>query len=275
MTSASAKPRVLIVIPARLQSTRLPEKPLKMIHGKSLVQRVWENARRCRTATRAVVATDSPAIENHLQAFGGDVVMTAPELACGSERVLAAARALGGEDSWEIILNLQGDMPFLDPKIVDSLVQFLIERPHFSMATIAAPILDSEHFLAQNVVKVVVSARQEGLYFSRSPIPCPRGPNEAKSVIYPQSSTRVFGFKHMGLYAFTPEGLRAYDRSDRFPLGQSPLEQIEKLEQLRVLERGGRIGVMFVDPALVEHAVEVDTQQDLDRADEIARRFNN
>ena len=134
--------KVIGVIPSRLGSTRLPEKPLKDIDGKSLVQRVWDVAAQAKSLTEIVVATDAPEIQRHVESFGGRAIMTSPDHGTGSERVLAAARlaaggGVGAERHWDLILNVQGDMPLLPPTVIDRLVAFLAERrTEFQMATI-------------------------------------------------------------------------------------------------------------------------------------------
>lgn len=274
---------VLAVIPSRLKSTRLPEKPLRQIRGKTLIHRVWDQALKCRSLSDVVIATDSREIEAEVNGFGGKVVMTDCALSCGSERVLQGARLLAKgdlksgksvadqlEDRWEIVLNVQGDMPFLRPEVIDRLVGFLkgnLDR--FRMATIATPITSEEAFLSRSVVKAVVTSESEALYFSRAPIPFPREEEDKKSVVFPETGEKVYGYKHIGLYAFTPDGLRAYSNSD-----QGPLEKIERLEQLRVLDRGKRVGVLLVGSSLTEPGVEVDTPADLARAEEIAAQLD-
>jgi len=270
--------QILSVIPARLASTRLPEKPLKDILGKSLIQRAWERATLASTVDRVVVATDCQQIVDLVNSFGGEAVMTDPELQCGSERVREAAEILAAKEkksvaeAFSIILNNQGDMPFLPGGVVDDLVNFLsANTDKFQMATIVSPLLSEEQFLSPNVVKAVVTARNEALYFSRAPIPFPRGDAERMSFHVslgeaPDGKGPIFGFKHFGLYAFTPDGLKAYSTSK-----QSPLEFVEKLEQLRVLEMGARVGVHIVASDAMKDSVEVDTPSDLERARVIAR----
>ncbi|MCC6953523.1 MAG: 3-deoxy-manno-octulosonate cytidylyltransferase [Deltaproteobacteria bacterium] len=267
--------KVIGVIPSRLGSTRLPEKPLKDIDGKTLVQRVWDAASQARSLTECVIATDSDEILRHVESFGGRAVMTSPDHGTGSERVLAAARLAaspegkpGAENQWDLILNIQGDMPLLPPSVIDRLVGFLAERRgDFQMATIATPIESEEQFLSRSVVKVVISARGEGLYFSRAPIPFPRDEDGKRTLAAPTADGFAYGFKHLGLYAFTPQALLAYEKPDF-----TPLEKVEKLEQLRVLEHGNRIGVLPIESQTLSESVEVDTPEDLARAAEIFRR---
>lgn len=262
---------ILAVIPARRASSRLPEKPLKDIRGKSLIERAWERASAAKSVNRVVIATDDQEIFQLCEGFGAEVVMTEPELACGSERVFRAAELLAGsekiENRFSIILNNQGDMPFLPGQVVDGLVEFLKDKAGvFDMATIASPLVSEEQFLSQSVVKVVVTENSEALYFSRAPIPFPRGESERMSVRSPTTGELVFGFKHYGLYAFTPRGILAYSTSR-----VSTLENVEKLEQLRVLESGARVGVHVVSSEIMKDSVEVDTPADLERARVVAQ----
>jgi len=264
---------VLAVIPARFASSRLPEKPLKDIHGKTLVQRAWERAKGVKSVARVVVATDDQRVFDHVRTFGGEVIMTEPELACGSERVRRAAELLAQaegksiEECFSIVVNNQGDMPFLPPDVVDGLVGFLRERQvEFQMATVVSPMTDEQAFLSPHSVKAVVSERFQALYFSRAPIPYPRGDAERMQFVSPACGSKVYGFHHYGLYAFTPAGLRSYSTSK-----ESPLEQVEKLEQLRVLESGGRIGVHIVPVEVMKECLEVNTPEDLEKAIAVAQ----
>lgn len=267
------KNRIIVIIPSRLQSTRLPEKPLKDISGKTLVQRAWECAKGADGVGSVVVATDNETIADVVRGFGGEVIMTDPALANGSERVRAAAELLAKrrgktvEDAFDVIVNVQGDMPFLPSRVVQELAAFLWARKdRFSMATIAAPIVDREKFLSPSVVKVVVTKDSEALYFSRAPVPFPRNEEDAGKFRSPATGEPIYGLHHYGLYAFTPKGMRAYETSEI-----SPLEQMEKLEQLRVLERGDRVGVLILGRDVMSGSVEVDTAEDLERARKIAK----
>lgn len=258
---------VLLAIPARLRSTRLPEKPLKDIAGKTLLQRVWERAHTARNVSKVVVATDSPQIQDLAQGFGAEVVMTSPDITTGSARVAAAWHALEAGD-WDIVVNVQGDMPFIRGELIDRCIETLARASaDVSMVTIATPIFDEEMFLSKNDVKVVVSARGEALYFSRAPIPHSRDGNRMERPDATGTVRPLFGYKHFGLYVFRPSVLRDFEGSET-----STLEDLEKLEQLRLLEMGYRIGVCIVEPELTKDSVEVDTQADLDKAVEIARR---
>lgn len=221
---------VLAVIPARFESHRLPGKPLADIAGKPMVQHVYERAS-ASAVDRVVVATDDVRIRDAVSAFGGEAVMTRSDHVSGTDRVHeAAGRALAGPG--DIIVNVQGDEPLLDPTLVDRLVEAV--RDGADVATAATPVADAAD---PNVVKVVCDASGHALYFSREPIPH-GGPY----------------LQHLGVYAFRRDAL------ERF-VTTSPgrLERIERLEQLRVLESGGRIRVVLVDRAHPS----VDTPADL------------
>jgi 3-deoxy-manno-octulosonate cytidylyltransferase (CMP-KDO synthetase) len=262
----SKKLNVLAVIPARLGSTRLSQKPLRDICGKTLIQRVWEQACKAEQISKVVIATDSEEIANHASKFGADTIMTSADLNSGSARVAAALRLLN-DVKWDIVINVQGDMPLISPVLIDNAINFLSsKREQFSIATIAAPILNQEHFLSHNVVKVVVNQKNEAMYFSRSPIPFSRDGVLQESEIDGKKITSIYGFKHFGLYLFTPEGLDAFSSNKT-----GVLDQVEKLEQLKPLEEGYKIGVLIVDPELTEASVEVDTEEDLQRASQIAK----
>ena len=249
--------KVLAVIPARRMSTRLSEKPLREISGKSLVQRVWERASLAKQVDELYVATDDQEIFDLSTSYGAKVMMTSPEIPTGSARVAAVSHLLG--DKWDVVLNIQGDMPFINPKVIDGLIDFFKSNyANYSMATIAIPIYDKEEFLKTSTVKVAMTDQGRALYFSRAPIPHSRDGD-----VWDISMTkeRVFGLKHIGLYAFKPEALSVLE--DPRP---SKLENVEKLEQLKLLEHGLAIGVCPVDPELMAHSIEVDTPQDLEAA---------
>lgn len=233
------------VIPARYKSTRLPAKPLADILGKPMVQHVYENAKKARHLDSVVVATDDERIFAVVNAFGGDVVMTSPEHASGTDRV---AEVAAGSDA-ALIVNVQGDEPLLDPAMIDECVQALkdaLPDGDVGMSTAVKKIGEAAYH-DPSVVKLVRDARGRALYFSRSLIP------------YPQFRTPSFGvFEHIGLYAYTKECL---ERLSKMPPGN--LEQIEKLEQLRALENG--VSIQVVETKCEGELVSVDTLEDLER----------
>lgn len=245
---------ILGVIPARMASTRLPGKPLKDIGGKTLIQRVWEQASQAKVFTSVCIATDSPEIEEAGKAFGATVIMTSPELPTGSDRVAAVLEAFERKgERYDLIANVQGDMPFIKPSVIDKAVTILKDADaSFGMSTIATLITDKAEFDRAASVKVVLGANHQALYFSRSPIPYPRTP---------PSQGEPFGYKHIGLYVFRPETLRSLAS-----LSQTTSEVREGLEQLRALSNGVKIKVAVIDKNEIEPTVEVDTPEDLERA---------
>lgn len=250
--------RCLGVIPARYASTRLPAKPLADIGGKSVVQRVWEQATRATLVSEVVVATDDQRIFEHATAFGARVIMTGSHHLTGSDRVAEAMEIMAREGShFDFCANIQGDMPFIEPAVIDLTIQALAEAgTEIGMSTVAIPLLDEEEFLRPTAVKVVVSADRTALYFSRAPIPHRREPHQ-----HTISREEPYGYKHMGLYVFRPDTLRLMAT-----LPPTILDRREALEQLRALAHGVRIKVAIVEPALMQRSIEIDTPEDLSRA---------
>ena len=228
--------RAIAVIPARYASSRLPGKPLVDIAGQTMIERVYRRAEQASTVDQVLVATDDERIFAVVRAFGGEVVMTSPDHPSGTDRIAEAVRGLDAE----IVVNVQGDEPLLDPAEIDAVVQPLREDAALMMTTLATPLLDPSD---PNVVKVVFDRMGRALYFSRCPIPYHR-------------SGAGNHYKHIGLYGYRKEFLLRYAA-----LAPTPLEQAEALEQLRALEHGCAIHV-----AVTEHdAVSVDTPEDLER----------
>jgi 3-deoxy-manno-octulosonate cytidylyltransferase (CMP-KDO synthetase) len=235
---------VVAIIPARFESTRLPGKPLAEIGGKPMIQRVFERARQAAGIDRVLVATDSERIADVVRGFGGEAVMTRPTHTSGTDRIAEVAAQLDAD----IIVNIQGDLPFLDQGMAQSATRLLQDDPHLPMATIKSAIREPAAMHNPNVVKVVTDADGYALYFSRSPLPFWRD-GEAPAVV---------GYKHIGLYAYRRDFLLQLTK-----LAPTPLERAEKLEQLRVLESGFRIRVAETTESV---GVEVDTPEDLARA---------
>ncbi len=234
---------VAVVIPARYASVRLPGKPLAQIDGRPMIWYVWEKARKSRLATRVVVATDDDRIAVAVRGFGGEARMTSPACASGTDRVAETARGLDEE----IIVNLQGDEPMMHPSVIDAVAAPLIRDPAVSMSTAALPGSDPEEFLRPSVVKVVVDARGDALYFSRAPIPHYRDAGNGRYR------------KHLGIYGYRKEFLFAVAA-----LPPTSLEEAERLEQLRVLQNGYKIRVVDVE----HDSVGVDTPEDLKAVEE-------
>ncbi|MDB5868639.1 MAG: 3-deoxy-D-manno-octulosonate cytidylyltransferase [Polaromonas sp.] len=242
-----------VLIPARLASTRLPNKPLADIHGTPMVVRVAQRALQS-GALRTVVAADSVEIIAQCSAFGIQAVLTRVDHPSGSDRLAEACSLLGLADS-DIVVNVQGDEPLIDPALIDAVARLLDERPDCTMSTAAHPIEQLADLLNQNIVKVVLDARQSALYFSRAPIPAAR--DFAGQAWWEAGSLLPRPLRHVGLYAYRVGFLR------QFPgLPQAPLEQLESLEQLRALWHGFRIAVHITEQA---PGSGVDTPDDLER----------
>jgi 3-deoxy-manno-octulosonate cytidylyltransferase (CMP-KDO synthetase) len=250
MSMSSAKPEVVIVIPARYGATRLPGKPLVSLAGKPMIQRVYERAKLAARASRVIVATDDERIVKAVESFGGIVRMTRPDHRTGTERVAEVA----AHEKGDVFVNVQGDEPLLDPVAVDTAVDALLEEPAASIATVATPIKTPADIMDPNVVKTVLDFDNNGLYFSRAPIPWVRDT---------ASKIQLRHLKHLGLYVFQRDALLEYPT-----LPQGELERIEQLEQLRWLENGWKIRV-----AEVEHdAVSVDVPSDVARVEKLLQQ---
>jgi len=243
-----------VLIPARLASTRLPNKPLADICGAPMVVRVAQRAMKSR-AGRVVVAADSQEIIEKCEAFGIAAVLTRPDHASGSDRLAEACNLLRLADD-EVVVNVQGDEPLINPALIDAVAAQLGERPDCAMSTAAHAIDELAEFLNPNVVKVVLDARRTALYFSRSPIPAAR--DRAGSAWWHGAGALPAPLRHIGIYAYRVSFLQ------RFPLlPPSPLEQLESLEQLRALWHGYPIAVHVTKQA---PGPGVDTPEDLERA---------
>ena len=245
-----ANPEVVIVIPARYGSTRLPGKPLISLAGKPMIQRVYERAKLAATAHRVIVATDDERIVKAVAAFGGTARMTRPDHRTGTERVAEVA----AHEKGDVFVNVQGDEPLLDPVAVDTAVQALLEDPPASIATVATPIRTPADIMDPNVVKTVLDFENNGIYFSRAPSPWVRDT---------ASKIQVRFLKHLGLYVFQRDALLEYPT-----LPQGELERIEQLEQLRWLENGWRIRVAEV----AHDAVSVDVPEDVARVEKLLEK---
>ena len=244
--------RFTVLIPARLASSRLPDKPLADIAGLPMVVRVAQAAARS-AAARVVVAGDSPAIVAACQAHGVQAVLTRADHPSGSDR-LAEACALLGLDGDDLVVNVQGDEPLIAPAMIDACAALLQDRPDCVMATVAHEIDDLAEFSNPNVVKVVLDAASRALYFSRAPIGWWRDGFADGIHQLPRDPVPL---RHVGLYAYRAGFLR------RFPaLSVAPLERLESLEQLRVLWHGERIAVHV---STERPGPGVDTPEDLER----------
>ncbi len=262
------------VIPARYASSRFPGKPLAALLGRPLIQHVWERASRAKVLDRVVVATDDVRIRDVVTSFGGEVQLTARDHRSGTERVAEVAAAL----SCDLIVNIQGDEPLIEPAMIDEAVSPFFVEPELVMGTLCRRLELPEEWRSPHVVKVVRDQRGFALYFSRAPIPYCRVQRPTSSVQRPpskgkgeelsgerESETLDFGlrtvcYKHIGLYVYRRAFLLQFAR-----MTPTPLEEVEQLEQLRALEYGFPIRVVET----TYDTVGVDTAEDLERVEQI------
>ena len=242
--------QVVIVIPARYGSTRLPGKPLVPLAGKPMIQHVYERAKRSKAASRVIVATDDERIQKAVEAFGGEARMTRHDHRTGTERVAEVAAHMEGD----IFVNVQGDEPLLDAATVDVAASALRDEPPAAISTVAVPIRKPADIMDPNVVKAVLDFDGNALYFSRAPIPWVRDTG---------AQVQARHLKHLGLYVFQRDALLEFPT-----LPQGELERIEQLEQLRWLENGWKIRVTEVE----HDAVSVDVPEDVARVEKILRK---
>lgn len=240
--------KVLCVIPARFASTRLPGKPLKDIAGKPMVVRVYERTSKAARVDEVLVATDDERIKAAVEAAGGRAMLTRADHPTGTDRLAEVAEAYPEVD---VIVNVQGDEPLIEPSLIDELAEQFESAPELQMATVKTRIEDEEEQKNPNNVKVVCDQQGYALYFSRSLLPYPR--KEGCPV-----------FKHIGIYAYRRDFLMKYAK-----MVPTPLEKAESLEQLRALENGYRIKVVETQ----SHFVGVDTAEDLAKVNEIYRNM--
>lgn len=244
-----------IVIPARFASSRLPGKPLLEIHGRPMILRVVDQAKKVAGFDDLCVATDDERIAEVCRAEGIDVVLTHADHPSGTDRLSEVAR-IKGWASEDIVVNVQGDEPLLPAQLVQQVAQLLESQPESSMSTLCEPIHSLEEFKRDSIVKVVMSKYNQALYFSRATIPYDRdGAQQEVQLLHPQA------YRHLGLYAYRVNLLQEYVSWD-----MGVLEQLESLEQLRVLENGHRIAIAVAEANLPPG---VDTQADLDRLNEM------
>ena len=244
--------KVVGIIPARYASTRFPGKPLALIKGKPMIQRVYEQALKSKLDA-VVIATDDVRIADAVMDFGGQYVMTSPNHRSGTDRCCEALDLL--KTKYDAVVNIQGDEPFIDPKQIDLLVD-LIVRDDTPLASLAKRIDDEDELFSPNAVKVVVNQEGNAMYFSRSPIPFMRNVDRdewlAKGRFY----------KHIGIYAYKADVLHQVAHME-----PSALEQAESLEQLRWLENGLAIRMALSDA----ENISIDTPDDLHRAEQYAQ----
>ena len=239
--------KILCVIPARYASTRLPGKPLADIVGKPMIQHVYERSAQATIPQQVVVATDDEKVFQAVQQFGGKVVKTSSEHQTGTDRLAEVASKYAEVD---VIINVQGDEPLIDPKVIDELAQEFLNDTALQMATVMS-IMDSEDYQNPNAVKVVTDLNNNALYFSRSLLP------------YPRVAGKANVYKHIGIYAYKKDFLLKFAK-----LEPTPLEQSESLEQLRALENGYKIKMIKTKSKFIG----VDSIEDLQTVNELLRK---
>jgi len=240
--------KIVGIIPARYGSTRLEGKPLKDICGKPMIEHVYRAAQGAKLLDQVYVATDDQRIVDAVNHFGGNVRMTSPDHKTGTDRIAEVASTLEAE----IVVNLQGDEPLLNPAMIDEVIQPLVDESDLPMSTLCVPIHEEAALNDPNVVKAVFDQRGYALYFSRALIP------------YPRKLDNFQAYEHLGLYAYRKDFLMTY-----ITLPQTRLEINESLEQLRVLESGYRLKVMV--SAHPYAGISVDTPEDLERVRQIVQ----
>lgn len=218
--------KIVAIVPARYASTRFPGKPLAPLHGKPVIQWVWERVSRCAELDSVWIASDDERILNAVAAFGGRAIATRTDHPSGTDRLAEAAATLGLAEE-DLVINVQGDEPMVHPDLIATLVGTLVAAPDADMGTLATACRSRQTLLDPNVVKVVLDRAGNALYFSRAAIPHRRDPGEPHEFL-----------QHLGFYAYRRAFLETFTR-----LPPGPLEQLERLEQLRALEHGYRIRV--------------------------------
>ncbi|MBI5747693.1 MAG: 3-deoxy-manno-octulosonate cytidylyltransferase [Nitrospinae bacterium] len=241
--------KIIAIIPARYASTRFPGKPLASINGKPLIQHVWERVSKAQSLNRVIVATDDERIFKTVKEFGGEAEMTLQNHSTGTDRISEVAKRL----KTDIIVNVQGDEPLIEPDVIDEAVKPLMNNSEILMATLKTRIINNEELKDPNVVKVVTDRDDFALYFSRFPIPYVRDSGQEKYIYY----------KHIGIYVYKKDFLLKFAQ-----MRPTLLEEAEKLEQLRALENGYKIKVVETD----YNSIGVDTPEDLERVKEILKK---
>jgi 3-deoxy-manno-octulosonate cytidylyltransferase (CMP-KDO synthetase) len=241
----------IIVIPARLSSTRLPNKVLLDLHGKSVVQRVYEQCLKAKNIDAVYIATDSKEVQDACLGFTPHVIMTSTEHQSGTDRIAEAVKDM----ECDVVINVQGDEPFIDPTLIDKLSNAFNEEDTV-MVSAMHKIEETKDLINPNVVKVTVDKNAQALYFSRSLIPFPRDDWKSISAVSTVPDTLHF-YRHLGIYGYSKNFLLTYAQ-----MKPSYLESVEKLEQLRVLENGYKIKMVETD----YNSIGIDTQDDYEKA---------
>jgi 3-deoxy-manno-octulosonate cytidylyltransferase (CMP-KDO synthetase) len=246
--------QTIIIIPSRYASQRLPAKPLAMIHGMTMIERVYRQCQKASGVDAIYVATDHPEIVQEVERFGGQSILTSPDCPSGTDRVAEAAAMLN-LDKDSIVINVQGDEPLMDPAVITALASQMREHPEIMVATPVTPLQRTEDLTNPNIVFAAKNKNSDALYFSRHPIPFLRELGTVAVLSWP---AQHLYFKHIGVYAYRAEVLKQF-----VALGESALERAERLEQLRLLEAGIPIRCVEVQ----YESVAVDTIHDVWRVE--------
>ncbi len=239
--------KILGIIPARYASTRFPGKPLADVNGKPMIQRVYEQAKKCKSLTEVIVATDDKRIESVVKKFKGKVVMTSDKHESGTDRCFEAMQKFGGK--FDVVINIQGDEPFIHPEQI-SKVAGCFKDKNVQLATLAMKLENIHELTNHNTIKVIINKKRDAIYFSRTALPYYRGKDFSECL-----KLHTY-YKHVGIY-----GYRADILAEVTKLKRSPLEIAESLEQLRWLENGYKIKVEFTE----HESHSIDTPEDLKR----------
>ncbi|MBN2313849.1 MAG: 3-deoxy-manno-octulosonate cytidylyltransferase [Sedimentisphaerales bacterium] len=248
--SKNNQTRIIGVIPARYGSSRFEGKVLTDIAGKSMIQRVYERARQSKTLDELLVAVDDPRVQSHVETFGGKAILTGAHHQSGTDRIAEVVEKM----PVDIVVNIQGDQPLLDPNMIDEAVQPMIDNPDIQMSTLKREI-DKDEFDDPGVVKVVVDENNFALYFSRSLIP------------YPRYDENLHVYEHVGLYVYRKDFLLKISK-----MPQGYLEKLESLEQLRVMEKGYKILVVETKTNRTA-GISVDTPEDLKKVEKVINQM--
>lgn len=238
--------KVIGIIPARFGSTRLYGKPLINIAGKSLIQRTYENAKKCKSLNQIIVATDDELIFNHVKSFSGEVVMTSVDCLTGTDRIIEVLKG-GAYDDSDIVVDIQGDAPNVESEVIEKVISVLVNDPEAVVSTPIMKLITEEDALKSSIVKCVVDQKGRAIYFSRSLIPGNKAGGWNPEITY---------YKHIGIYCYRREFLTRYGE-----LTPTPLQLTECLEQLKIIENGYKIAVAVVESS----SIEIDTLEDVQK----------
>jgi 3-deoxy-manno-octulosonate cytidylyltransferase (CMP-KDO synthetase) len=250
-------PKIIGIIPARYKSTRFPGKPFAQISGKTLIQRSYENARQCKTLEQLIVATDDQRIYDHVQSFGGTAIMTSEDCPTGTDRLSEVICNTPSLEAVEIIVNIQGDEPCINPRFIDLIAITLKDHPEAAVSTLITPLLDEKEALNPSIVKCVIDRNHYALYFSRTLIPSGKDLKFKPDQIY---------YKHLGIFGYRREFLLHYAH---LPL--TPLQLAEDLEQLKVLEHGYKI----ITSTVHGECADVNTPEDIQKIEQLLCKQNS